>query len=251
MKLLNEAGFTIIETMLFLGITALLVMGVLIGTGNSINIQRYHDSVSSLQSFLQQQYSDVANVSNDSVGNLACYGSGPAAPRGQSDCVILGRFITTTDSHKLSIQGVVGYIPSGSTASLNDVNIFLKDGDGTQAGYNIQVSSVPSQTTTYDIEWGSSISDTAANHSNHMFFSMLVLRSPLSGILRTFIINTDNVGEIQSLTIQDLVKSSLTQKVEMCVDPNGLFTGARSAVVVMPNATGASSIETLGDVSGC
>src|SRR5665811_997144 len=103
MKLSNQAGFTIIETMLFLGITALLIMGLLVGIGTSINIQRYRDSVSSLQSVLQQQFSEVSNVSNDSLSN-ACYGDNSTNnPRGQSNCVILGRLITTTtDSHVLS-----------------------------------------------------------------------------------------------------------------------------------------------------
>jgi Tfp pilus assembly protein FimT len=233
----DKAGFTIIETMLFLGITALLIMGVLMGTSNSINIQRYRDSVSSLQSMLQQQYSEVSNVSNnDSTRGLTC--NGIAVLRGQSDCVILGRFITTADSRKITIQSVVGLIPSGSTALLNDVDVFLEN------GYNIKISSAASET--YDIEWGASLTDPAINNSNPMVFSMLVLRSPLSGVTRTFISNSNVVD------IQDLVNVASTQKVGMCVDSSGLLSGgAKSAIVVMPNATGPNSVETLGDNSGC
>ena len=43
-------GFTVIETMLFLGVAGALTMGVLVGSGASINQQRYRDSVNSLKS---------------------------------------------------------------------------------------------------------------------------------------------------------------------------------------------------------
>jgi type II secretory pathway pseudopilin PulG len=247
MKLSNEAGFTIIETMLFLGITALLVVGVLVGTGNSINIQRYRDSVSSLQSVLQQQYSDVSNVNNDNPGNLACHGSTKA--RGQSDCSILGRFITTSkdgcfgiDNYcKLSIKMVLGFAPSTSTSSLNDIDIF-----GSSQGYGISV--VDDMSDTYDLEWGSSIVDT---HGAASVFSMLVLRSPISGTLRTFI--DPNTPVVVDSNVQSLLTSDALTKegINVCVNSNGLFTGSRSAVIVKPNTSDASGVETLGDKSGC
>ncbi len=245
MKLLNKAGFTIIETMLFLGITGLLIMGILVGTGTSINIQRYRDSVSSLQSVLQQQFSDVSNVDNDRGSDWACGSDSRVTAqtpssgiaRGQSDCVILGRFITTTDGHVLSIKSVVGS-PSGSIAASNDV--------GALQQYNIQVSPVTGET--YEIEWGSSLVKPGGNTA--MTFSMLVLRSPLSGVVRTFI---DPATVINNNNVATLVNSSaLTQSAKMCVDSNGLFTGARTAVEVMANATSASGVETLEEAtSGC
>lgn len=246
MKLSNEAGFTIIETMLFLGITALLVVGVLVGTGNSINIQRYHDSVSSLQSILQQQYSEVSNVSNGNPGNLECNGITKA--RGQSDCAILGRFITTIkdgcfgiDNYcKLSIKMVLGFAPSTSTSTLNDVDIFRSP-----QGYGVKATDDMSDT--YDLEWGSSIVDT---HNAASVFSLLILRSPTSGTLRTFIDPATVVadGDIQSLLTLDALTKN---EINVCVSPNGLFTGSRSAVIVKPNNSDASGVETLGDKSGC
>jgi len=238
MKPLNQAGFTIIETMLFLGITGLLVMGVLVGAGTSINIQRYHDSVTSLQSVLQHQFSEVSNVSNDSLSN-PCYGdSSVNNPRGQSDCVILGRFITTTDSHKLLIKSIIGYIPDAQTASTNDVDI-LKD-------YSIRIS--PSGSEVYDMEWGSSIVRPGAG--TPMVFSMLTLRSPISGVLRTFV---DPNAAIADTDVSTLVsQNALLQSVKACVNANGLFTGGKSAIFVTANATSATGVETLGEAtSGC
>jgi type II secretory pathway pseudopilin PulG len=245
MKLLNEAGFTIIETMLFLGITALLVMGVLIGTGNSINVQRYRDSVSSLQSVLQQQYSEVSNVSNDPPpAGVACHGSTEA--RGQSDCVILGRFITTSDVGcyggtndfcKLSIKIVLGYPPlTPPPSTITDIDIFKSS-----QGYSI--TAIDDMSETYDLEWGSSLVNTDGTAGT---FSMLVLRSPISGTLRTFIgPSTTNAQDL--LTSVALTKT----QVNVCVSSNGFFTGSRSAVIVKPNTTDASGVETLENGSGC
>src|SRR5680860_466471 len=122
MKPLNKNGFTIIETMLFLGISGMLIVGILIGTGTSINVQRYHDSVTSFKSFLQQQYSDVSNIRNESITN-PCYGDETQNnPRGQSDCVVLGRYITTLDSKSFTVKSVIGYIPAYSLSPDNDVD---------------------------------------------------------------------------------------------------------------------------------
>ena len=248
MRVSNKLGFTIIETMLFLAVSGALLAAILIGTGSSINVQRYRDSVSSLQAFLQAQYADVSNVSNDrAISDLPC-GSVIAISIGQSDCVILGKYISTTDSKNLLVQSVVGNIPTGSTATLDDINVFLKAGDGTNKGFNAQIS--PMATNSYNLEWGTAISDIAANKSKPLQFSMLILRSPISGILRTFVSPTT----ISAANIQrDLIsKSALTQKVEMCVNPNGLVNGAVMAVIVDANTTSASGIETLGDNnSGC
>lgn len=254
MKLLDNAGFTIIETMLFLGITALLVMGILVGTGSSINIQRYRDSVSSLQSVLQQMYSDVSNVDNDRGSDWVCdsvlsqdnksiapeqLDSGTGIARGQSNCVILGRYITTVDSHTLSMKSVVGYIPSIPTSSSNDVEV-LKD-------YKIQISDVTNET--YEIEWGSSLMRPGSNNAT-MFFSMLVLRSPLSGILRTFINPNESVTGDKVYTLIDA--ATLGQSATICVDSNGLFNTARTAVIITANAASASGVEVLEEASsGC
>lgn len=240
MKASNQAGFTIIETMLFLGITGLLVMGLLVGAGTSINIQRYHDSVTSLQSTLQQQYSEVANVSNESTGGLECYGNSQTDPVGQSDCVIVGRYISSANGSKLSIRSVVGYIPNTTLFSSiqNDIDAIN--------AINIQVSPVNGQT--YDIEWGSSLVRSDGN--SPLAFSMLIIRSPVSGVVRTFI-NPDAAvadNKISTLVSDD----ALTKPLKACVNSNGLFASGKSAIFVSPSSTSASGVEMQGEaVSGC
>ena len=238
MKHDKYVGFTIIETMLFLGITGLLIMGVLVGAGTSINVQRYRDSVSSLQSTLQKQFSEVSNVSNSGVGDPGCGGL-----RGQSDCVILGRFIKATDSKTLSIQSIVGTIPALPIASTNDVDV-LK-------AYNIKVSAANSDT--YNIEWGASIASQIAPSGVHpIVFSMLILRSPISGTIRTFVSDNTTTPVLEDDIANLLTPENLVRPVTMCVESNGLFDNGKASVTVTANASSAGGIETNGEAtSGC
>ncbi len=241
MKPVKINGFTIVETMLFLGISALLIMGVLVGTGTSINTQRYHDSVVSLQSFLQQQYSEVSNVSNDSLSN-SC--NGATSNRGQSDCVILGRYITTTDGMTLTTNDVIGYIPSGTTIPVDDVSALQI--------YSIKTVAV--NNTSYEVEWGASITKLGGN--NPQPFSMLILRSPTSGAILTFIddsltTNAGNISDLLKTPAPPTPPTALTTPITLCIDSNGLFTGPKMGVFVEKDSTSASGVETKGESSGC
>lgn len=248
MKFSSEAGFTILETILFLSITALLATGVLAGIGTSINIQRYRDSVTSLQSVLQQQYSEVSNVSNDNTKGC------DDKPRGQSDCVILGRYITTESNKILSIQRVIGQIPLGSVSSLDDVRVFKDDnGIDQPRGYNaIVISSDVEAAETYEIEWGSSLVEIEAKSSAPMAFSILILRSPISGTMRTFI-NPDSV--VTASNIQNIITpvALTTNSIKMCVEPSGgSSAGFKTAVEIMANSTGPTGVEMSKEAtSGC
>ncbi|NTW62090.1 hypothetical protein HGB25_01610 [Candidatus Saccharibacteria bacterium] len=235
MKLKSVAGFTIIETMLFLGISGALAMIIIVGTSTSINTQRYRDSVSSLRAFFQQQYSDVANVNNGTTGN-SCPGDS-ASGRGQSNCVILGRFIVSKDSGSITSKTITGKDPGSSPT--DDLDAFEK--------YGIQVSaSIPENT--YTIEWGSTMKQ--ENTTSDSRFSILILRSPLTGVIRTFI---DGNSVISDSHITDLLVNSAmqTNASVMCVDSNGMTNGHKMAVKVGPGATSASSVEILGDDSPC
>jgi type II secretory pathway pseudopilin PulG len=235
MKSRNKVGFTIVETMLVLGITGLLAMGIMVGVGSSIIAQRYRDSVTSLQSVLQQQYSEVSNVINEnSINKEQCNGS-DVTSRGQSECVIMGRYITTSDGQQLTINNVIGQ-DQGLEVVFDDDILALK-------AFEMKVSSV--DTSTYDIEWDSKlVPKTSVSKQD---FSMLIIKSPISGAVRTFLSDSPNS------TIRDLlVPTALTKEVKLCVDPNnGLYIGTRMAVQIDANATGASGIQIFGDDSKC
>jgi len=248
MKSLVKAGFTIIETMLFLGITGLLVAGILVGTGNSINAQRYRDSVSSLQATLQKQYSNVASISNNRDANLSCNSNsaltvtspGAGTPIGQSDCVIIGKLITNEGKDRLVIQDLIGYPSLVADSATNDLDTFK--------AYGIKTSSNLSSET-YDIEWGSSIVSTDNKYSSNAF-SMLILRSPSSGVIRTLI---DNSSKFTGANFDEILKQEyLDNSLKLCLNSNGLFTSGGMAVVVAANTTSASGVDIQGEAtSGC
>lgn len=236
----KKAGFTIVEVMLFLGISGLLFMGVMTGTGSAINAQRYRDSVSSLQSILQQQYSEVSNVINDNTTNVCRLESDTTQatkPRGQSDCVALGRFITTTDGLSLSIKNVIGKQVGSSGVASNDVQALSM--------YDMVVS--PVGESSYEIEWGAKLTSPVTNSLKG--FSMLVLRSPLSGVVRTFL-NDDTPNPTDENHLSSFLTGSpppsLSKSVELCVDANGLTGGPKMAVLIDANTTNESGIQTLG-----
>lgn len=72
---MKKRGFTLIEVTLFLAVSALIVMGVMIGTTTSIRRRRYTDTVNDFVSFLRETYSEVVNVEITRTGSLGANGS--------------------------------------------------------------------------------------------------------------------------------------------------------------------------------
>lgn len=247
MKLFKGAGFTIIETMLFLAISCLLFAAVLASTGNSVDVQRYHDSVYSLQTFLQKQLSDITNVDNDMATNDC--GASTNVARGQSDCVILGSYITTADNGKtLIVKKVIGTDSSNYTIETDDINTFK------QYDIHILQPSGNNQNVVadnYSLEWGAVLKNAKINGGDTSHFSIMMLRSPISGVIRTFIDDSsDNKDDAKIKLMLDGAYAA--EPAKMCVDSGGLFSGPKSAVLVHASASSQSDIEVIGDKdSGC
>lgn len=245
MKANKSSGFTIIEVTLVLAISALLIVGILGGATAAINRQRYHDSVMSLEGFLKQQYISVTRVVNkdraggtgyvcDSSADVSEAGLGAAKPRGTSDCVVLGRVVNVTNGTDISAMSVIGHEPSGpapSPAPTSDVDV-LK---------TYQLSLFQGSKQTSEVGWSSSITDEN--------FGILLLRSPLSGNIVTFVSPEpiDNSADLES-TVDNGV---MTEDKELCVSPDGLFAGQPMSVIIRQGAAGPAGVEQLGEASGC
>jgi hypothetical protein len=207
--------------------------------------------VHSLQSFIQQQYSVVANVYNDNNGTTPCGAS--ASPRGQSNCVILGRYVTVTPvgvrSSRALVRTITGTIPTvGSPEVLNDVQVFTSIGDGTNHGYNIILMPSASDSVNYDLEWDATMVKPGSN--DPISFSLMILRSPSSGFIKTFINPTSVVsdGQIQNNLVQ--VPASLTNPLKICVNDFDLSTSAKRALFINAGVSSASGVELLDEATG-
>ncbi len=235
MGIKSNTGFTVIETMLFLSVTGLLAVGILVGSGIAINQQRYRDSVNSLKSYIQQQYSEIGNVTNDRAATWTCDTSAgvtqtPAAgqPRGASDCVVLGRFITIdATGTKLSASNVVGYKADNVPDSTNDIDQLKL--------YALGIS--PIDQDTQDVSWGAQVVKQKTTTPQPL--SILIVRSPLSGSILTF--TTDGV---QTNLSSMLTSENMTQTKDLCVNTDiGSFVGKRMEVRIAANAASQSAIE--------
>lgn len=238
MNLKIDTGFTLIEVMLFLAVTGLLAIGILVGSGVAIGQQRYRDSVNSLKSYIQQQYSATSNVVNsrgigwtcDNLSNVAQVDNPSAGqPRGTSECVVLGRYITINDTGtQLSTANVVGYRQTGAPNAASDIAELTSH-------YTLGVAPIDQET--QDVGWGAQV--VKQKTTTPMPFSILIIRSPLSGSILTFSAE-GNQAAIGSL----ITLSNMNQKRDLCVNADtGSFVGRRMEVRIDPYASSQSAIQ--------
>lgn len=233
MGIRKQTGFTVIEVMLFLAVTGLLAIGILVGSGVTIGQQRYRDSVNSVKSYLQQQYNEVAHVINGRNKSWTCNSAGvitevpSGQARGTSDCVILGRLVTVDSTGtKLSASNVVGYRTPGTPVATSEVAEIA----------NYKLSSSPIEPSIEEIPWGAQIVKPKSTIAQP--FSVLIIRSPLSGSILTF------TAEGAPPNLNSLVAVANTENVaDLCVNADiGTFVGKRMEVRVDAHATNQSAI---------
>ncbi len=138
-------GFTIIEVMLFLGITAMLLTMILFGTGVMARQNRFADTVNTFQAFVQKQYEDVLSGVNPRQPGQGCLASSQA---GADSCLLIGKVISFTTGGPF--QGTVRYIrtPVGNVPDTGDVY--------TQISLtNPEVVAISEQP--FELQWGASV----------------------------------------------------------------------------------------------
>lgn len=249
MGMQRNPGFTIIETVLFLAVTGLLMVAVLASTGTNIQIQRYKDSVSTLQNYIREQYSAVDNVSNDQTTEVSCNNAvvsetGATKPRGQSDCYVMGRYITIINDEIRTVT-VVG--EGAASINANDI----------AAMQSFRYGELPDSVATRTMEWGSRIAWPksglgAKNPTTPRSIAILILKSPVSGLKYTF--TSDNVNaSLASMIVSGNTNPGQTER-RLCIDGNGMFDGGMR-VVIGAYASNPGAIEVrsneMGDGSQC
>lgn len=250
MSSVRDTGFTLIETMLFLAITGLMVAGMLAGSWVSINSQRYRDAITSLQSELQNQYSQVQNSANDIGSDFTCNSqaqvSAGTTQRGQSNCYILGRYIYSTDGSAIHETTVIGYVSSADEAKLNST---VADYTALTSYYTLNTLSnssgvVSYGTSDYTPQWGATVKSFTLGNSYNTF-SLLIVRSPTSGTIRTFV-DTQHALDPSPANLKSMIKQSFVVPLNLCVDGGNNY-GPLTDIQIVANAANANGIQTLGD----
>lgn len=231
-----KEGFTIIETMLVLSITAVMVVALLVGVSANINSQRYRDSVNGLKSLIQEQFSGTVNVQNeikptqiscDSNANVQT--SGQTKPRGQSDCVLMGRYIEIVQN-QVTTSSVVGAYDSSTTSSVNDVALLQ----------STDISILASSSETSSLEWGTAIAWPLGGPNTPRSTYILILRSPVSGSVYVF--NSETKIPLTNMIVDSDATPGRAEQI-ICIDSGGLVIGNGLSVFINGSATSESDIQ--------
>ncbi len=178
----RQAGYTVIEVTLFLGITGLLFLIVLIGTGSSIRTVRFSDSNHSLVAFVQRQYDDIINGLNTRPGLETCSGgivsTGSNQTPGTSNCLLLGRLLVFgLNSFNITVYNVIGSEPAGVDYTQSDQQLVT--------AFNPTVIT-NTGVSTYDIPWEAVISGTKRLSDNKAVTALVLVRSPKSSRILSY-----------------------------------------------------------------
>lgn len=228
---IRQRGFTVIELMLFLGITGGLFAALMIGVNTNITQQRYKESVTSYAALLQKQFSEVVNTRNERDDSLRCVdgivddsGTGATDPRGASSCVILGRYVFVKEGKRVETGSVIGR-DIGDARPGNDTEAFEL--------YNPKISEYEKSIT--PIDWQSTLKTPDGADSTASF---LVLRSPISGLLRVFATQE----EVSSDDLIPMIASpAAVASVVNCVEGQSFGIPVQS-VTVNPRIAGPDSV---------
>lgn len=241
----REQGFTIIEVVLFVAITGLLAAALLGGWTSMINTQRYKDSTRTLQSFLQQQYNLVYNVENGRLQNLSCTLQGSNlviddtsatnTPRGQSPCVVMGRYVQIQNGTKLSVKSIVGYLNGNDTTNtdLDSIRLYSPQTVDFDLGLTDNELEIP---------WQAAVVGTGDSVPKD--YAIAIIRSPKTGIVHTY--TKDTTG--QSFSLSDIITvNDENTDVNLCLDPGAPFASGRLGVTIDAYASAQSSVRMITD----
>lgn len=256
MATVNTRGFTIVETMLFLGISGALFAVLMVGMNNNLIQQRYRESVQNYVSLLQSQYASVANTRIERESNLKCTQDGgrvivndlgtegdiPGAPSTDPACVILGKAIQLeTRTSGLDTGTVVRIYPVIGIASTG--NDAVSDIDAIKS-YKPAITDTFS-TVSSPVDWGSYLYN-AGSASAGSRASFLILRSPSSGLVRVYASN----GQLESNLSDMITEDNAKRQVKNCMDgQRGLLP--KQMIVVDAKIAGQNGVRITDDAPEC
>lgn len=246
----KQQGFTIIETVLFLGVSSLLLVLLVVGAGASLNAQRYKDAVQSFKSVVQAQYTELATIKNIRDNDWACDANAIATEggdefRGQAECLLVGKYMRI-DRDDVRIYTVLARERTTPIGGLNDIQSLA-----TNYALAASMANVERQ----QLDWGTAIAWPSGGSGSRSpttprTIGIFFARSPDSGTVYTFTSDSIPVDpdEIAQTTFTDLLVEGNTIPGRgartICIISNGLIKTGDMAIYIKPYASSVSSVET-------
>lgn len=169
-----QSGFTLIEVTIVLGLTGLLLIGILGGTQSSIRNQRYNDSVRSFAEHLRTIYSEVINPQSLGFGNATNY-----AVLGK--IVVFGHdYDNTNDRRAIYDATLVGRVDLQDTSTGDFISELANSDINIYCGQEINGASGATTVSRYEPLWQAEIN--YANQNNIFAGQRTALDQPLTPI---------------------------------------------------------------------
>lgn len=250
MSVSTERGFTIIEVILTMAITALLMFALMGGWVLSLNTQSYRDSARSLSTTLEAQFTAASDVRNDRV-SAGCTSGGvnnTYLSRGTTNCVIMGRYVYVDGAggdDRVVSTAIIGVEPATEPdPSLSDQAVI--------ALYNparLRENFLPSQSE--PVGWSSQlyvVGDYPGDDDTPYSRVIAILRSPKTGLTYTYSRNYE--GPVANLpSVQTIMSSGDTSRQIICLNPETFTQGPRIGITIDANASSSAAVKIVADGS--
>ena len=259
----KHKGFTLIEIVLFLGVTAAMFIGITVGMQTSIARQRYDDAVQNFLEFMRSIYSQVSNPQSAGKGNSL-------------DNAIYGKLVVFGEDYDLNgsritdgLRPIFTYDVVGKAVGSQDVGsgtvsnllanlganpfIITRNGSGQITDARL---AAPEK---YEMRWQTEV----LNTSGGLFTgSILVVRHPRSGTIHTLVLHNNEVIQVNEQInninlnifngVPDLLSKHLDgsrnnsqfelKEIDFCVN-SGATVLPKQDIRLIANARNASGVE--------
>lgn len=252
----KQKGFTIIEVMLFLAISALLLAALFVGINTSINQQRYKDSVTSLVGNIQEQYVLAANVNNQRDPRWTCDVAAPSInpvadnSRGTTKCIIVGRLVQIKDGTAVTASNIVAYRINNELLKVATSDIQALTEAATLVSLTDTDSTTASEVFSDEIAWGSQVKmlnrdGSLAGTSKNA--TIAIIRSPVTGTISTFVVNELTTDWKRKI----LTPESRDRALIACIVSVAPLAGPQQAVYIAPGNSNTSGVSQKPEAAGC
>lgn len=236
---MRKKGFTLLEVVLFLGLSGVLVLIVIGGTSHSIAEKRYNDTVENFVSYLEDLYSKVNYTRQSSNGT--------------SDKAVYGKLIYMETQDKKTTFSSYTILGNANTRGLADQDALgmLKE---------LTPTALMSSKEEYKPSWGGWINAQETNASSEKSqILLLIIRHPKNGMSYTYVSYpdspqtiTENIYTKASPGVSEtgLLSEFSAKTANFCVDSSDRWASnenERRLVRISAKANNASGVELIGN----